>query len=255
MKISIVILNYFHPEVIEICLNTLATTEPRPGDSYEVIVVDNGSDQATKDRLEEFAQQGLIDKLVFNEHNRMFAGGNNDGVHASDPNSDVILLLNSDVAFISPQWLTKALGWLEGVPEYKPTVWAQKPTVPKPGPKDILSVGWSHDANVEPGHVRPEGWCCFIRRAAWTDISEDFPWHYGLEEMLAKAVRNGARCGVLFNYAPYVVHREGGSTQTKPKADVRNKRTPDLAGWFNGLEIESLDFTLGPDEHSSYLSW
>lgn len=252
MKISIVILNYFHPEVIEICLNTLSATSYQ---DYEVIVVDNGSDEETVKRLQVFKEQGLIDKLILNDHNRYFAGGNNDGVHASDPESDVILLLNSDVAFIHPDWLTKALAWLEGVPPVTPTVWATKPTVPKPGPKDILSIGWSHDASCLPSMARPEGWCCFIRRTVWTDISEDFPWHYGLEEMLANAIRNGARCGVLFNYAPYVVHREGGSTQDKPKADIRNKRTPDMAGWFAGLEIETLDFTLGPDEHSSYLSW
>lgn len=252
MKVSIVILNYFHPEVIEICLRTLATTE---GVDYEVIVVDNGSDPSTVKELSEFQSLGWIDKLVLNDHNRYFAGGNNDGVHASDPESDVILLMNSDVAVIHPQWLQKALAWLDGVPEYKPTVWGTKPTVPKPGPKDIVSVGWSHDASVLPSRARPEGWCCLIRRSVWTDISEDFPWHYGLEEMLANAVRKGARCGVLFNYAPYVVHREGGSTQDKPKADIQNKRTPDIPGWFAGLEIETLDFTLGPDEHSSYLSW
>lgn len=254
MKVSIVILNYFHPEVIEICLNTLKTTNP--GDvTYEVIVVDNGSDPSTVKELSEFQSLGLIDKLILNDHNRYFAGGNNDGVHASDPNSDVFLLMNSDVAIIHPEWLTRALGWLEGVPEYKPTVWAQKPTVPKPGPKDILSIGWSHDAAVEPSHARPEGWCCFIRRSVWSDISEDFPWHYGLEEMIANAIRAGARCGVLFNYAPYVVHREGGSSTPETKEDMRNRRTPDIPGWFAGLDIETLDFTLGPDEHSSYLSW
>lgn len=256
MKVSIVILNYFHPEVIEICLRTLATTNVRYHD-YETIVVDNGSDDSTVVRLTEFQAKGWIDKLVLNPTNRYFAGGNNDGVHAADPNSDVYLLLNSDVAFIDPEWLNKVLGWFEGIPEYQPTIWGQRPTVPKPGPKDILSVGWSHDASVEPSHARPEGWCCFIRRQTWTDISEDFPWHYGLEEMLANAIRNGARCGVLFNYAPYIVHREGGSSGDgkKPKEDMVNRRTPDIPGWFNGLEIETLDFTLGPDEHSSYLSW
>lgn len=253
MKVSIVILNYFHPEVIEVCLRTLFTT--RSQHDYEVIVVDNGSDAETVEKLHGFVAQGWIDTLVLNDNNRYFAGGNNDGVHASDPNSDVILLLNSDVAVVNPAWLDKAVAWLEGVPEHEPSVWGQKPTIPKPGAKDIVSIGWSHDASCLPSMARPEGWCCFIRRSVWTDISEDFPWHYGLEEMLANAVRNGARCGILSQYGEYVIHREGGSTQRKPKADISNKRTPDMAGWFAGLDIETLDFTLGPDEHSSYLKW
>ena len=39
--VSIVILNYNHPEVINICLTTLATTQGYL--KYEVVVVDNGS--------------------------------------------------------------------------------------------------------------------------------------------------------------------------------------------------------------------
>lgn len=252
MYVSIVILNYYHPEVIEVCLNSLKQTE---GVEFEIIVVDNGSDPSTVKELSEFESLGLIDKLILNSENRFFAGGNNDGVHASDPASDAILLLNSDVAAIHPLWLLKATQWMEGTAQPVPTVWGSKPTVPKPGPKDIVSVGWSHDGSIEPSHARPEGWCCLIRRSVWTDISEDFPWHYGLEEMLANAVRNGATCGILSQYGTYVIHREGGSSSKMPKLDIRNERTPDMPGWFNGLDIETLDFTLGPDEHSSYLNW
>lgn len=34
-----------------------------------------------------------------------------------------------------------------------------------------------------------------------------------------------------------------------------NKRKPDIASWFSGLRVETLDFYFGPDEHDSYLSW
>jgi GT2 family glycosyltransferase len=250
-RVSIVILNYYHPEVIEKCLRTLTCTE---GVEYEVIVVDNGSDEPTKQALRGFKAEGLIDTLVENPTNAMFSEGNNIGVRHSNPESEFILLLNSDVAFLGrPEWLTKVIGWMEGTTKYWPAIWDFKPTQPSPGPRDIVSVGWSHDANVVPGNARPEGWCLLIRRSVWQDMSPDFPWHYGLDEMIGKVVRAGAKCGVLFNYAPYLVHREGGSGKTK--IEIQNKRVPDIAGWLSGIDIETLDFTLGPDEHDSYLCW
>lgn len=251
IDVSIVILNHNRPEIIEVCLTTLQITE---GVTYEVIVVDNGSNKETIQALQKFSEQGLIDKLILEKKNHWFAEGNNIGVRNSDPSSEFILLLNSDVGFLRPDWLQKVVGWANGSTVSEPTVWGLKPTIPRPGPRDIVSVGWSHDAAVVPGNARPEGWCCLIRRKFWKEISTDFPWHYGLEEMLCNAMRNeGAKMGVLSQYAPYMVHAEGMSrTRVDPPP---NKRTPDLPGWMSGLYIETLDFTLGPDEHLTYMKW
>lgn len=249
--VSIVIVNYNNPEVIDICLRTLAMTEGIP---YEVVVVDNGSEPHVVEALREHQADGRIDTLVPEPVNHYFSEGNNIGVRMGNQNSEFVLLLNSDVAFLRADWLTKLVGWAEGTTEHRPSVWGLKPTVVKPGPFDIISAGWSHDANVVPGNARPEGWCLLIRRSVWQDMSPDFPWHYGIDEMVGKVMRAGARCGVLFNYAPYMVHREGGSGKTSVQ-NIQNKRTPDIAGWLGGLDIETLDFTLGPDEHSSYLDW
>lgn len=249
-RVSIVILSYFKPHLIEKCLRTLAMTE---GVEYEVVVVDNGSDQPTLDALHGFKAEGLIDKLVENGFNAMFSEGNNIGVRNSDPESEFVLLLNSDVAFLRGDWLVKVLAWADGNAQWKPCVWDFKPSQPRPGPRDVVSVGWSHDINVQPGMARPEGWCLLVRRTHWQEMSPDFPWYYGIDEMIGKVVRAGARCGVLFNYAPYLVHREQGSGRARE--EIVNKRTPDIAGWLSGLDIETIDFDLGPDEHDTYLSW
>jgi glycosyltransferase involved in cell wall biosynthesis len=248
--VSIIVLSYFNPEITEVCLRTLQITD---GISYEVVVVDNGSDQATLDFLRKAKDAGQIDILVEEPVNHMFSEGNNIGVRHSDPESKYILLLNSDVAFLRPDWLTKLVGWMEGTTAYEPTVWGLHPTIPDPGPRDIVSAGWSHDENVD-GRVRPEGWCCLFRRQWWRDLSTDFPWLYGFELSVAESIRAGAKCGVLFNYAPFMVHREGGSSDG-PRAEIVNVGTPDLGAWFSGLRVESIDFTLGPNEHSSYLDW
>jgi GT2 family glycosyltransferase len=247
--VSIVVLNHRNPDVVDVCLRTLAITE---GVDYEVVVVDNGSEPEVVEQLRQHRAEGRITTLVENPVNSFFSEGNNIGVRNSNPASEFILLLNSDVGFLRPDWLTKLIGWMEGTTESWPTIWTSKPTIPTPGPRDIVSAGWSHDANVT-GNVRPEGWCCLYRRSVWQDMSPDFPFHYGFEEQVANIVRDGARCAVLFNYAPYMIHREGGSGKAASVAHYA--RQPDLTAWFQGLTIESLDFTLGPDEHSTYMSW
>lgn len=247
--VSIVILNYNHPEVIEVCLRTLALTG---GVDYEVVVVDNGSAPDVVQQLELLQAEGLITTLVAEPVNHLFSEGNNIGVRWSDPDSEYVLLLNSDVAFLREDWLVKLLRWMDGTIVYRPSVWGFKPTQPDPGPRDIVSAGFAWDPAVLPSQCRPEGFCCLIRRAVWRDMSADFPWHYGFEEMIAGAVRGGAKAGVLSQYPPYLVHREGGSGVG---ADIVQHRTPDIPGWFAGLRIETLDFSFGPDEHDTYLTW
>lgn len=248
--VSIIILNYNHPEVIDICLRTLTITEGVP---YEVVVVDNGSSGDVVEVLEGYQAEGKITTLVKEPVNRFFSEGNNIGVRNANPDSKYLLLLNSDVAFLRADWLAKVVGWMEGTTVSYPAVWDLHPTHADEGPRDIVSVGWSHDTNVQPGRIRPEGWCCLIRRSVWQEMSPDLPWHGGFEEMMANSVRAGAKAGVLSQYARYLVHREGGSKV--PAAPAVDARVSDIGAWFGGLRIESLDFTLGPDEHDSYMLW
>lgn len=252
--VSIVIVNHNHPEIINICLRSLSKTGGIP---YEVVVVDNGSNLETATVLNEHYERGRIDRLVLEPVNHYFSEGNNIGVKHSSQDSEYVLLLNSDIGIVRPDWLVKLVAWAEGTAKYWPTIWNLRPTVPKPGPLDIVSMGWSYDGTVQPSLARPEGFCCLIRRSAWQDMSQDFPWYYGFEEMVTKVIRAGHRCGVLCQYGSYFVHREAGSWSkaTGDHPRVVNAREPDMPGWFAGLEIETLDFTLGPNEHDSYLEW
>lgn len=254
-EVSIIILNHNNPKIINKCLTTMQITE---GVTYEVVVVDNGSNPETVRELRQHAQEGRIDTLVESPVNTFFSEGNNIGVQYSNPRSKYILMLNSDVAFKRSDWLSKMLEWMNGVPEYHPWIWDFNPTVPSPGPRDVISYGWSHDASVEPGHVRPEGWCCLFRRPVWQYMSTDFPWHYGFEEMVARIARDGTKVGVLFNYPKYLIHREGGSGKAATAVsgnEYGHNRRPDIPGWFKDVYIETLDFTLGPDERDTYLEW
>ena len=255
--VSIIILNYHHPEIINVCLTQLEKLTLPPhcgGISYEVVVVDNHSDEGTIEHLRWHQEQGRIDKLVLNPTNRFFSGGNNDGVAAADPNSTYLLFMNSDVAVIDESWLVRMVEWIEGKAEHWPTVWGLKPQVPADEPMDILSYGWRHDANIQPGRACPEGFCMLWRRTVWRPFDENFPFHHGWEHTASECIRDGARCGVLFNYAPYIVHKEQGSGQPVEGPAVNNG-VPDHGAWLSGLPIQTMDFYLGPDEHLSYLSW
>lgn len=249
--VSIVILSYFHPEVTEICLRSLAITE---GVNYEVVVLDNGSDDYTVENLHRAAELGYIDTLVLEDTNHLFSKGNNIGVSHTNPESEYILLLNSDVGFIRRDWLAKQIDWMEGEAKWWPSIWNLSPTVPRDIPLDVVSIGWSYDPEIE-GMVRPEGWCCLYRRSVWQDISEDFVWLYGIDEQICNIAWAGAEVGVLSQYKSYLVHLEGGSSSGPQSFCDADKRQPDLPTWYKGVHIESLDFTLGPDEKQSYLWW
>lgn len=255
-KVSIVIVSWEHPHIINVCLNTLTITE---GVDYEVVVVDNGSNSAVQADLMIHKKEGRIDTLVLESKNHFYSGGNNIGVAHTNPNSEYILLLNSDVAFLKPDWLVKQLQWINGEMIATPNVWCTSPTYPKPGKLDFVSIGWSHDSKIMPGHARPEGWCLLMRREWWKDLDTDLPFHGGAEQMVASAVREGARCGVLFNYPTYLIHKEGGSGKTHP--DAVTSRPVEEPVWYDSLNIETLDFTLdcpncpGLGEHSTYMDW
>jgi glycosyltransferase involved in cell wall biosynthesis len=248
--VSIVIVNYKSPRLIETCLRTLDMTEDV---EYEVVVVDNGSGEENVALLREHRDAGLISTLVECPINHFFSAGNNIGYRNTNPESEFILLLNSDVAFLRPDWLAKQLAWMEGTQVTWGNVWCNQPTVPTPGPRDIVSIGWSYDAAIVPSHARPEGWCYLVRRLWWRDLDENFPMGGGLEHAAAIAISEGAKCGVLSQYPSYLVHREGGSGEAA--LQVQNTGYLDMPGWWRGLFVECLDFTLGPSEHDTYLLW
>lgn len=248
-RVSIIIVNWQHPELIEVCLRTLHQTE---NVAYEVVVVDNGSGVHTVDLLKGWQTNRLITTLVEERVNHYFSGGHNIGARHTNPASEFLLLLNSDVAFRRPDWLTKMLQWMDGSIEATPDLWCTQPTV-SPGPLDIVTLGWSYQQDIEPGHCRPEGWCYLVKREWWLDLDENFPMAGGLEHATADAIRAGAQAGCLFNYSSYLVHREQGSHS--PGMEVPNWAQPDIPGWFNGLKVHTLDFTLGPNEHSTYMNW
>lgn len=97
--VSVVVLNWNGLFDTEICLEHIRKSDYP---NYEIVVVDNGSTDGSKDCLSK--QSGIV--YVDNPKNRGFTGGHIDGL--ANANGDYILLLNND-AVIQVDYITRAV--------------------------------------------------------------------------------------------------------------------------------------------------
>jgi len=97
MQVSILILTYNNLDYNIQCIQSIR--EYTQDSSYEIVIVDNGSTDGTREWLR---QQSDI-KLVFPDQNTGFPKGCNLGIEAAKKEND-ILLLNNDIV-VTPHWL------------------------------------------------------------------------------------------------------------------------------------------------------
>lgn len=105
LKVSIIILNWNSKKVTLDCLNSLLNGTDYPKNLLNIILVDNGSTDGSKEIFNEnFSRE--IDLISLNE-NLGFIKGNNLGIsYALEKfNPDYILLLNSDTLIVQKDWL------------------------------------------------------------------------------------------------------------------------------------------------------
>lgn len=108
-KVSIIILSYHTLAYTRLCIESIrAYTEP---DTYEIIVVDNGSQDGSLEYLR--AQPDV--RLIENGENRGFPAACNQGMQAAAEGND-LLLLNSDT-IVTPRWLANLRRVLAARPE------------------------------------------------------------------------------------------------------------------------------------------
>jgi GT2 family glycosyltransferase len=100
--VSLVIAVYNQIEYTRQCLASIEACTTIP---YELILVDNGSTDGTRDFL-----QGLRHKIICNEMNLGCAKAWNQGIRASK--ADVIGILNNDI-LVTPGWLENLLAFME----------------------------------------------------------------------------------------------------------------------------------------------
>jgi len=90
-KTSIVILTYNNLDYTQVCLNSIKNYNEK--DTYEIIIVDNNSNDGTREWLND--QQDL--KIILNNENRGFPAGCNQGIEVSEKDNEIFLLNNDTV--------------------------------------------------------------------------------------------------------------------------------------------------------------
>ena len=98
-RTTLIVLAWNRWDLTRRCLETLSATDLADAD---VIVVDNGSSDETPAELRRYDWL----RVVRSPTNVGYVRGNNAGIRAADPRSDVVLL-NNDLAFTEPEWLTR----------------------------------------------------------------------------------------------------------------------------------------------------
>jgi GT2 family glycosyltransferase len=99
-KVSVIVLTYNNLGYTRDCLESIRKFSNYP--NLELIIVDNHSSDGTVEYLQEFSRQYDFVKLVLNDRNRGFAGGNNDGMKIAT--GDFLVLLNNDT-YVTDGWL------------------------------------------------------------------------------------------------------------------------------------------------------
>src|SRR5712692_484526 len=127
--ISVVVANWNRRDLLRACL---ASLERQTFRDFEIIVVDNGSEDGSADMV---AAEFPAARLIRNSENRGFCAANNQGIAAS--RGRFIALLNND-AEADPRWLQELLGAFDraddiGMAASKILVWEKRDTIDKAG--------------------------------------------------------------------------------------------------------------------------
>jgi len=111
-KVSIIVLTYNNLELNKVCINSILTKTAYP--NYELIVVDNKSTDGTAEYLQNLEKERNPKlKIILNEDNKGFAGGNNQAAAIAE--GKYIMLLNNDTV-VTRGWLTNAVKHMENDP-------------------------------------------------------------------------------------------------------------------------------------------
>jgi len=150
-QVSIIIVHHNNPEYLNICLQSLHIMSNM--NNYEVIIVDNASDQETQDYLDELEADGI--KVVRNDTNLWWSGGCNRGVQAADPNSKYFVFLHSDVVVLNTGWLDLLIN------------------VSVSQGSGLVGIEMG-SYSVEDNRVDfIQEWCCLMTKECWDDCG---PW-------------------------------------------------------------------------------
>ncbi len=216
--VSMVILNWNGLDFTKKCIDSVRKkTGYAP---YEIIVVDNGSSGKEVIELKKMHRKGLVDKLILNESNNGFSGGNNQGIRAGS--GEYFLLLNNDTE-VEENWLSSLVKAAEKSRE----IGIVGPNIVSPHePGTVFGGGFVDDAGIARHSFNPEeseaeqvgGAALLFKRSVLEKIGgldEGFnPIYFEETDFCERAHRAGYR--VVFVPESTVIHFEGGIIEKQP---------------------------------------
>ncbi len=220
--VSIIIPVFNKLELTHRCLKSILKNT-RYG-NYEVIVVDNGSTDATRDYLKKLKAPNI--HPVFNEENLGYVGGCNAG--ASKARGDYLLFLNNDTE-VRPGWLGTMVTLAEEHPDAG--VVGSKLVFPDGTLQEAGGIifsdgnGWNYGRGFNPNDPRfnfvrkvdyVSGASLMVRRTLWEKIGgfdqRYAPAYYEDTDLCFSARREGYQ--VYYQPASVVIHYEGQTAGT-----------------------------------------
>lgn len=182
MKISILMLAYNAPYyVLQSIIGVNKAKKKTSG--LELIVLDNDSKFTTKFILRILKSLGLIDKLILNPQNDLFARGNNLASYQSSEDTTHYLLLNSDIKVIDANCFNK---------------------LAEIHPKDggISSFG------AVKCPIQADGYCMLIDKVLYDkyQLDENYEWWWSVTRLQSHILTEGLKIIAVENHEEYIHH-------------------------------------------------
>jgi len=138
--VSIVMVTYNNVEYTRACIRSVIRNTRYP--NYELIIVDNSSTDDTRSYLSDLKKEYDHIRTIFNEENRGFAGGNNDGLRLA--RGKYLVLLNNDT-LVTRGWLET----LKAVLDNDADLGMVGPVSNSVGNEQMIPVGYNDMSGME----------------------------------------------------------------------------------------------------------
>ena len=262
---SIVILSYKSRKLLEDCINSIRRTcYPT---EYEMVIVDNGSDEETIKYLE--IQEDIV--LRVNKENAGFPAGCNQGIALAKADNDIMLLNNDTIMCVNSLfWLRMALyddakvGACGSVTNY--AINEQIVYIPREDEEEynrLIEVNNSNIVNVYEPKMWLVGFAVLIRRNALNDVGlldEIFtPGNLEDVDLGVRLSKAGYRQYLCHN--SYIIHigSQSFGKDTDKYKDIIDKNTKKFIDkWgqspkdiFDGMEVRLFDKVLSETDRKN----
>lgn len=177
----------------------------------ELIVLDNASKFKTRLILRILKAFGLIDKLILNPRNDLFAKGNNLASQHASEDTTHYLLLNSDIKVNNPSCFNKLM---------------------ELHPKD---GGISSFGAVLKDPIRADGYCMMIDKFLFDKykLDEDFEWWWSITKIQSQILTEGYKIRAVRNHDDYIYHYGGKSGKGFKDAKGMDIKLSEVISWFD----------------------